>query len=78
MTREALLAEALALPREARAELLHELMESLDAPATPDTEAKWAAEVTRRIELYHEGKLATESAEEAVSSIRRELAERRG
>jgi len=79
MTRDALLAEALTLPREARAHLVRDLAASLDdTPAGPEVDAKWAAEVTRRLELYREGKLETETMEDAGSNLRRSLSERRG
>jgi hypothetical protein len=41
---EALLADALRLSPEVRAELAAELLASLDGPADPDAEAAWAAE----------------------------------
>jgi len=42
-TTEAVLADALRLDMDARAELAAELLASLDGPADPDAEAAWAA-----------------------------------
>ena len=43
------LADALRLEPEARAELAAELLASLDGPADPDAEAAWDAEIERRV-----------------------------
>jgi toxin ParE1/3/4 len=43
------LADALRLDDEARAELAAELLASLDGPADPDAESAWDAEIERRI-----------------------------
>ena len=42
-------AEALSLPDEERAELAHDLIASLDAPAEPDAADAWDAEISRRL-----------------------------
>jgi hypothetical protein len=46
---EAVLAEALRLDVDARAELAAEILASLDGPADPDAEAAWATEIQRRV-----------------------------
>jgi uncharacterized protein (DUF1778 family) len=47
---QAVLADALRLDLDARAELAAELLASLDGPADPDAEAAWAAEIQRSVE----------------------------
>jgi putative addiction module component (TIGR02574 family) len=42
-------AEALSLPDDERAELAHDLIASLDAPADADTIDAWDAEISRRV-----------------------------
>jgi len=42
-------AEASSLPEEQRAELAHDLIESLDSPADPDAADAWDAEISRRL-----------------------------
>lgn len=46
---ERLRSELLTLPEAERAELAHELIKSLDAPADTGVEAAWDLEVSRRI-----------------------------
>src|SRR6267143_1335616 len=46
---EAVLADALRLDLDARAEVAAELLASLDGPADPDAEAAWAVEIERRV-----------------------------
>lgn len=41
--------EALMLPETERAELAHELVKSLDAPADPDVADAWDKEILRRL-----------------------------
>lgn len=52
-----LLAEALALPEDARADLAAALVESLDetADAPADVEASWSAEIQRRLNEIESG-----------------------
>ena len=45
----AVLADALRLDEQARAELAAELLASLDGPADPDAESQWATEIERRV-----------------------------
>ena len=46
---EVVLAEALRLDPDSRAELAVELLASLDGPSDPDAEAAWAVEIERRV-----------------------------
>ena len=73
MTQDALLAEALSLPREARAKLLCKLMDSLDESPAADLEAKWVAEINRRLELYRKGELKAVPMEQAIAELRAEF-----
>jgi len=52
---EAVLAEALRLDLDARAEVAAELLASLDGPADPDAEAEWALEIERRVAAIEAG-----------------------
>lgn len=78
MARQTLLAEALALPVDARAELVRELLESLDAEPTGDVDALWAAEISRRVDLVRQGKAELIPAEQVVENLRARLEQIRG
>lgn len=78
MTRGALLAEALALPVDARAELVRELAASIQLSGRADVEEKWATEITRRLELYRQGKLEAVPAGDVFDGIRQKLRDSRG
>jgi len=52
-----LLEEALRLPVEARAALAASLLDSLDNAVDPDAEARWDAEIARRVRELDEGKV---------------------
>src|SRR5213594_2350050 len=60
-TADAVLADALRLDLDARAELAAEILASLDGPADPDAEAAWKAEIARRVADLEAGKLKLES-----------------
>jgi putative addiction module component (TIGR02574 family) len=49
------LADALRLDEETRAELAAELLASLDGPADPDAEQAWSAQIERRIAAIEQG-----------------------
>lgn len=51
----AVLAEALRLDEQARAELAAELLASLDGPADAEAETLWAAEIERRVAALEAG-----------------------
>jgi hypothetical protein len=62
-------AEARKLPLAERAELIEELLASLDAP-DPRIDALWAEEAERRIQLVDSGEMFTRDAAEAVAGLR--------
>lgn len=72
------LADALALPEAARAELALRLMESLDSPADLEAEEAWAREVERRADDVRMGRAATRPLGEAIEGARDWLHRRRG
>jgi putative addiction module component (TIGR02574 family) len=78
MTRatEEVLAEALQLDAHARAELVAELLASLDGPTDPDGEAAWAAEIKRRIAAIESGAMRLEPWDEVKRRIEREILRR--
>ena len=66
---EAVLADALRLDVDARAELAAELLASLDGPADPDAEAAWSAEIERRVAAIEAGTVRLESWEDVKRRI---------
>ena len=54
---QSVLADALRLEPNARAELAAELLASLDGPADADAETAWADEIDRRIEAIEAGSI---------------------
>ena len=54
LPREKLLAEALTLPEEDRAELAHDLLASLDS-VDDDVDEAWRIEIATRLEEYRAG-----------------------
>lgn len=54
------LADALRLEPDARAEVAAELLASLDGPAEPDAEAAWDAEIDRRVAAIESGTIRLE------------------
>jgi len=69
---EALLADALRLSPEVRAEL-GGLLASLDGPADPVAEAAWAAEIERRVDAIEAGTVALEPWEDVKRRIERDI-----
>jgi putative addiction module component (TIGR02574 family) len=55
------LADALRLDQDARAELAAELLASLEGPADPDAEQAWDIEIERRIAAIEAGRIPLES-----------------
>ena len=78
MTRaaRAVLAEALRLEVDARAELAAELLASLDGPDDPDAEAAWALEIERRVAAIEQGTAQLESWDAVKRRIERGLGRR--
>ena len=59
--------EALSLPRDARAEIAHRLLVSLEGEDFPDDVSElWRDEIERRRKDFREGKAKAVSAEEAL------------
>ena len=68
----AVLAEALRLDEQARAELAAELLASLDGPADADAESVWAAEIERRVAAIEAGTAPLESWDDVRRRIERD------
>jgi putative addiction module component (TIGR02574 family) len=69
----ALLANALRLSEEARAELAAELIASLDGPRDVDAQEAWEAEIGRRIEAIESGQMPLESWDDVQKRIARDV-----
>lgn len=67
------LADALRLEPDSRAELAAELLASLDGPAEPDAEAAWDAEIERRITAIEAGTIRLEPWAEVKRRIEKDL-----
>lgn len=70
---KAVLAEALRLDPDSRAELAAELLASLDGPADPDAEAAWTAEIERRVAAIEAGTAKLEPWEDVRRRIEHEI-----
>jgi putative addiction module component (TIGR02574 family) len=70
---QTVLADALRLEPEARAELAAEILASLDGPGDPDAEAAWDAEIERRIQAIEAGTVALESWDSVKRRIERDV-----
>jgi putative addiction module component (TIGR02574 family) len=70
------LADALRLGPDARAEVAAELLASLDGPAEPDAEAAWDAEIERRIEAIEAGTVRLEPWADVKRRIERDVLNR--
>jgi putative addiction module component (TIGR02574 family) len=67
------LADALRLEPNARAEVAAELLASLDGPSDPDTEAAWDAEIERRVQAIEAGTIRLEPWAEVKRRIERDV-----
>jgi putative addiction module component (TIGR02574 family) len=67
------LADALRLDDEARAELAAELLASLEGPADPDAERAWDAEIERRIAAIEAGTMRLEPWEQVRRRIEKDI-----
>lgn len=67
------LADALRLEPDARAEVAAELLASLDGPADPDADAAWDVEIERRIEAIESGQTRLEPWPEVKRRIERDV-----
>jgi putative addiction module component (TIGR02574 family) len=72
-TTHAVLADALRLEPDSRAELAAELLASLDGPAEPDAEAAWDAEIERRIAAIEAGTMRLEPWADVKRRIERDI-----
>jgi putative addiction module component (TIGR02574 family) len=70
---DAVLADALRLEPEARAEIAAELLASLDGPADLDAEAAWAQEIERRVAALEAGTVSLEPWDEVKRRIETEI-----
>ena len=73
---EEVLAQALLLDVRARAEIVTELLASLDGPPDPDAEAAWEAEIQRRVAAIEAGTVTLEPWDDVKRRIERELRRR--
>ena len=67
------LADALRLDDDARAELAAELLASLDGPVDPDAGQAWDAEIERRITAIEAGQIALEPWDEVRRRVERDV-----
>ncbi|ODS55084.1 MAG: hypothetical protein ABS36_10050 [Acidobacteria bacterium SCN 69-37] len=67
------LADALRLEPDSRAEVAAELLASLDGPRDPDAEAAWNVEIERRIAAVEAGTVRLESWAELKHRIERDI-----
>jgi putative addiction module component (TIGR02574 family) len=70
---QTVLADALRLEPNARAEVAAELLASLDGPADPDAEAAWDEEIDRRIDAIERGAVTLEPWSEVKRRIERDI-----
>ena len=70
---QSVLADALRLDPETRAELVAEILASLDGPSDADAEPTWAAEIERRIQAIEAGDIRLESWESVKSRIEKDI-----
>jgi putative addiction module component (TIGR02574 family) len=70
---ESILADALELDVEARAELAAELLASLYGPPDPDAEAAWEVEIARRVAAIEAGTIKLEPWEDVKRRIEKEI-----
>lgn len=73
---QTVLADALRLDADARADVAAELLASLEGPADPDTEAAWASEIARRVAAIDAGTAKLEPWESVKRRIKREILRR--
>ncbi len=73
---EAVLADALRLDLDARAQVAAELLASLDGPADADAEAAWALEIERRVAAIEAGAVKLEPWADVKRRIERDILSR--
>jgi putative addiction module component (TIGR02574 family) len=67
------LADALRLDEEARAELAAELLASLEGPSDPDAEPAWDVEIERRIAAIEAGTMPLEPWDQVRRRIEKDI-----
>lgn len=67
------LADALRLNDDARADLAAELLASLDGPADPDAEHAWDVEISRRVEAIESGAMPLEPWDSVRRRIQKDI-----
>ena len=70
---EEVLAEALRLDEDSRAQLAAELLASLDGPTDPDAESAWQTEIERRVADLKAGKVKLEPWEQVKRRIEKAI-----
>jgi putative addiction module component (TIGR02574 family) len=70
---EAVLADALRLDLDARAQVATEILASLDGPADPNAEAEWAVEIRRRVAAIEAGTVKLEPWEDVKRRVEKEI-----
>jgi putative addiction module component (TIGR02574 family) len=70
---DAILADALRLSADVRAQLAAELLASLDGPSDPDAEAAWQAEIQRRVADLDAGRTKLEPWENVKRRIEKTI-----
>jgi putative addiction module component (TIGR02574 family) len=70
---EAVLADALRLDLDARAEVAAELLASLDGPSDPGAEAAWAVEIERRVAAIESGTIKLEPWDDVRRRIEQDI-----
>ena len=79
MTTTQIYGTALALPKENRAELACQLLQSLKPPtALSDEEPGFSAELERRVEAYEAGETAASDWDDVSERLRQALLKKRG
>lgn len=71
---EQVLKQALALPAQERAELVEQLLATLQTPPDPHLDELWAREAEDRLDAYDRGELKAVPAEEVFSRIKQRRA----
>ncbi len=70
---EAVLADALRLDLDARAQVATEILASLDGPADLNAEATWAVEIERRVAAIEAGTVKLEPWEDVKRRVAKEI-----
>lgn len=65
------LTEGLELPSEERGEVARQLLESLQATASPELETAWSDVIKRRVTEVLDGSAATRDVDDALNEIER-------